>query len=491
MAQLQELIKERRTEAWRNDLRKALPNKERMAMEPIFISELDQEPTISSLYVEDKQVFSHEDALAEARRCIDCPTPGCVLACPAHIHIPSFIKYLEEGRMKESWQILRESSTLSAICSRVCDHDSQCEGGCIYHVSLKKRAVKIGALERYVATYERNHRQELGTLEIPAPLNGHKVAIVGAGPSGMAAAHDLALWGYEVTVFDRLDLSGGVMRLGIPRFRLPADVIEDEIERLKKYGVTFRFSTAVGKDISLEELKAEGYEAIYLGTGATESNLMKIEGEDLPQVMPWNKYLYTANMSTPEVAKERLSAQQAKRVAIIGGGNTAMDAARVARRLGAEEVMVVYRRGLEEMPACLDEVEHAQKEGIVFMTLHNPERYIADDSGKLVEMELMEMVLTEPDESGRRKPIPSGLTKRVAVDLVVVCVGVAPSGDLPQSITGLERKWGNVIIVNEEQETSVPMLFAGGDATRGGATVVHAMRDGRVAARAIHKRLTT
>ena len=427
MVTLQELIKQRRTEPWRAELRKSLPNKERIALDPQHISELHQEPNVSALYVEDKLVYTPEEALAEARRCLDCPTPGCVDACPAHIHIPSFIKNLEQGNLAEAWTILRESSTLSAICSRVCDQANQCEGGCIYKVSLKKRAVHIGALERYVATYEREHRSELNSIKIPNPSNGHKVAIIGAGPAGLAAAHDLALWGYEVTVFDRINHPGGVMRLGIPRFRLPADVIDDEISRLEAYGVQFKYGIEIGTDKSIESLKEDGYDVIFLATGATESNLMRIEGEDLPEVLPWNKYLNIINLSEASEAEKNIQVLKAKKVAIIGGGNTAMDAARVARRVGAEQVMVVYRRGMEEMPACKDEVEHAEDEGIEFMTLHNPERYLADEYGHLRAMELMEMTLTEPDESGRRKPVPSGNTKVVDVDQVIVCVGVSPS----------------------------------------------------------------
>lgn len=487
---MQELIKARRTESWRNDLRKSLPNKERMHINPTSISELHQPPTIASLYIEDKQVFTPEEALQEARRCIDCPSPGCVEACPAHIHIPSFIKHLEAGNLRASWDILRERSTLSAICSRVCDHEAQCEGGCIYHVSMKQQAVRIGALERYVATYEREHRSELGTLATPQPSNGHRVAIIGAGPSGLAAAHDLALLGYSVSVYDRISEAGGIMRMGIPRFRLPAEVIDDEVARLRAYGVEFHFDTHIGVDLSIEELKAQGCEAIFLATGATECNLMGIPGEDLPGVWMWNDYLYNPNMSAPDEAESALQSFKARRVAIIGGGNTAMDAARTARRLGAEQVIVVYRRSLVEMPACVDEVEHAQAEGIEFMTLHNPTQYIAGQDGHLAQMELMEMVLTEPDESGRRKPVPSGTTKPVDIDQVIVCVGVAPSKELPQSIEGLELRWGACVVVNEHQESSIPMLYAGGDASRGGSTVVHSMRDGRVAASAIHQKLS-
>lgn len=487
---MQELIKARRTEAWRNELRKALPNKVRMGIEPVNIQELHQSPHIASLYIEDKQVYTDEEALQEARRCIDCPTPGCVEACPAHIHIPTFIKHIEGGDLKAAWHILRERSTLSAICSRVCDHESQCEGGCIYKVSLKKRAVRIGALERYVATYEAEHRSELSTLQTPTASNGIKIAIVGAGPAGMAAAHDLALWGYEVHIYDRITEPGGIMRMGIPRFRLPAEVIDDEVSRLKHYGVQFHYGVEIGKDISLEALQAEGHRAIILATGATESNLMGIEGENLPGVISWNDYLYPANMTAPSEAEEVLKPLQAKRVAIIGGGNTAMDAARTARRLGAEQVLLVYRRSMAEMPACVDEVEHAIAEGIEFLTLHNPNKYIAGSDGRIAQMELAVMTLTEPDESGRRKPVATGEIKNIPIDQVIVCVGVAPSKALPQSVEGLDLKWGSVVVVNDEQETSIPMLYAVGDASRGGATVVQAMRDGRVAAQAIHERLS-
>ncbi len=487
---MQELIKVRRTEPWRNELRKSLGNKDRMVLLSVEPKELHQEPSIASLYIEDKQVFTDDEALAEARRCIDCPNPGCVEACPAHIHIPSFIKNIERGDLQSAWTILRERSTLSAICSRVCDHDSQCEGSCIYNLSLKKRAVRIGALERYVATYESTHRDEFRSPEV-AKSNGKKVAIVGAGPAGLAAAHDLALWGYTVIVYDRINSPGGVMRMGIPRFRLPSDVIDDEIARLMSYGVHFEYGVEIGVDLSLRDLQDQGYEAILLATGATESNLMGIEGENLDGVFAWNDYLYRANMTEPEEAETVLAGLKARCVAIVGGGNTAMDAARTARRMGAERVLLIYRRSMEEMPACRDEVEHALAEGIEFMTLHNPIRYISDEKGAVVAVELAEMILTEPDDSGRRRPVPTGATKLEEVDQVVVCVGVSPSPKLPQSINGLDLKWGSVVVVNEEQETSLPMIYAAGDASRGGSTVVHSMRDGRQAALTIHNKLSS
>lgn len=487
---MQDLIKQRRSEPWRAELRKALSNRERTTLEPRIMAELHQEPTIASLYIEDKLGYTPEEALAEARRCLDCPSPGCVEACPAHIHIPTFIKHLECGQMTEAWQTLRERSTLSAICSRVCPHDQQCEGGCIYPTSLKQRAVGIGALERYVATYEHRHRAELGTMASPQPSLGIRVAVVGAGPAGLAAAHDLALLGYEVTVLEMLDAPGGVMRTGIPRFRLPAEVIDDEVARLEAYGVHFRYGVRVGRDVSVEELRAEGYAAIFLGTGAGISNVMGVPGEDLPGIELAGDYLYAPNMCLPSDAPTRLRRQDGKHVAIIGGGNTAMDAARTARRLGAERVVVVYRRGMEEMPACRDEVEHALAEGIEFMTLHQVGAYHADATGHVAEMELIEMTLTEPDESGRRRPVPTGQTCRVPIDEVVVCVGVSPDEELPRSIEGLETKWGSVVVVNDRQESSVPLVYAGGDASRGGATVVLAMADGRRAAAAIHARLS-
>lgn len=485
----QELIKSRRSEPARVALRQAIPNKERIRLGRTPMPELQQSPSLASLYREDKLGFTPEQALAEARRCLDCPTPGCVSACPAGIHIPSFIKLLEQGEMLSSWHILRERSTLSSICSRVCDQDAQCEGGCIYTVSLKGQAVAIGALERYVASWEQEYRHEAGTLETPLASNGLRIAVVGAGPAGLAAAHDLALWGYAVDVYEAQSFAGGVMRTGIPRYRLPAEMIDDEVRRLEGYGVRFHYGVRLGQDISLEALREEGYSAIFLGTGAMLSGVMGVEGETLPGVRLADEYLFAPNVQTEAEFAEAYAQSCRGCVAIIGGGNTAMDAARTARRRGAERVLVIYRRGMEELPACRDEVEHALAEGIEFLTLHQVACYHAGADGRLAEVELKVMRLGEPDESGRRRPIDTGETKRLPIDEAVVCVGVAPDPDMVASLGEVSTKWGSVLVVNEEQETSIPLVYAGGDASRGGATVVLAMRDGRRAAQAIHKRL--
>lgn len=484
----QELIKVRRSEQWRIDLRKALSNKDRIALPAQQMAELSQEPSFQALYIEDKQGLTAEQAMAEARRCLDCPTPGCVEACPAHIHIPTFIKQLEVGDLGAAWHTLRERSTLSAICSRVCDHDKQCEGGCVYHVSLKQRAVGIGALERYVATYEYEHREHLDSLCQPELRQGKRVAIVGFGPSGMAAAHDLALYGYEVEIYEMLHRPGGVMRTGIPRFRLPEAVIEDEVARLESYGVKVHYGVRIGCDLTIDDLR-DRYNAVYLATGAGLSNMMGVEGEELDGVHRADQFLWQPNMAEDD-AREHLYDLKGKQVAIVGGGNTAMDAARVSRRLGAQRVIVIYRRGMEEMPAGREEIQYALREGIEFMTLHQVKRYLPDDNGHVDSVELIEMALAEPDESGRRKPIPTGQIKTIPIDEVVVCVGVAPDPSLPMSAKGLETKWGSVIIVDDRQRTSIPRVYAGGDASRGGATVVLAMRDGREAAKSIHEALS-
>lgn len=487
-----QLIKDRRSSPLRAELRKSLTAKDRTAIpmtEPRYSSGV-LDLNLNALYREGTQVYTEEEALNEARRCLDCPTPGCVAACPAGIHIPSFIKAIELGNLAESWQILRERSTLSSICSRVCPHDEQCQGGCIYPLSLKKEAVRIGALERYVATWEQQHRDECPQ---PRPLasRGQRIAIVGAGPAGLAAAHDLALLGYEPHVYEAHSYLGGVMRCGIPRFRLPAEVIDDEVERLRGYGVVFHTNTYIGKDKSLTELEEEGYAAIFLGTGAGIAGTMGVAGEDLPGVWLANKYLDRTNLITAEEAERELNDLVGGRVAVIGGGNTAMDAVRTAVRLGASRAVVIYRRGMQEMPASREEIEYAQSEGVEFLTLHQVKEYIADDSGNLCGIRLLKMELSEPDESGRRKPVPTGEVIEMEIDRVVVCVGVSQDPILPSQLPDLKTKWDVQIVVDEDLKTSLPMVWAGGDVIRGGATVVEAMRDGRKAAQAIHKYLTT
>lgn len=490
MVEKEELTKSRRAEGWRNDLRKSLSNKERIALPRTPMRTAPLVTSARGLFIEEKVGYDLSEALAEARRCLDCPNPGCQSACPAHINIPSFIKNLERGNMKEAWEVLRESSTLSAICGRVCDQERQCEGGCVYPVSLKKRAVSIGDLERYVATYEATHRDELGTDEVPASPLGIRVAVIGSGPAGLAAAHDLALLGYSVVVYEALDVLGGVMRTGIPRFRLPAEVIDDEVQRLVRYGVQFVCGVTVGRDISLESLWEEGYKAIFVGTGAGISGRMGIEGEDLSGVHLSGDYLLRTGLALPETAEQELADLRGKHVAVIGGGNTAMDAVRTAIRLGAERAIICYRRGREEMPANREELEDALHEGAVLMGLHMAHHYEAGPDGRVAKMVVERMELGEPDSSGRRSPIATGELVEVAVDLVIVAVGVYPHPLIPDSLPSLETARGGRIIVDTDQQTNLPHLYAGGDITRGGATVVQAMADGRRAARSIHAHLS-
>lgn len=484
------LAQSRRAENWRNDLRKSLSNKERISIPRTPMRTAPLVTSAHGLFIEEKVGYDTSEALAEARRCLDCPSPGCQRACPAHINIPSFIKNLERGNMKEAWQVLRESSTLSAICGRVCDQERQCEGGCIYAVNLKKKAVSIGDLERYVATYESTHRDELGTDEVPASPLGIPVAVIGSGPAGLAAAHDLALLGYSVVVYEALDVLGGVMRTGIPRFRLPVEVIEDEVQRLERYGVRFVRGVTVGRDVSIESLWAEGYKAIFVGTGAGVSGRMNIEGEELPGVYISKDYLMRTGLALPETAEQELEGLSGKNVVVIGGGNTAMDVVRTAIRLGAERAIICYRRGREEMSANREETEDALHEGAELMELHVAHHYEAGDDGRLAKMVAERIELGEPDGNGKRSPIATGDLTDVAVDKVIVAVGVYPDPLISEALPKLETAKGGRIIVDEGQQTNIPHLYAGGDITRGGATVVQAMADGRRAARSIHASLS-
>lgn len=456
--------------------------KERMQIERVKMNELD--PEYRSHCIEEvNQGLNKEQALTEAKRCLKCKNPQCVQGCPVNISIPEFIQHIEDGQFLEAAKVLRRTSSLPAVCGRVCPQERQCESKCI-HLKTGGKAVAIGYLERFAADYVRENSNEMPEKPIS---NGIKVAVVGSGPCGLSFAGDMAKRGYEVTVFEALHEIGGVLKYGIPEFRLPNDIVEHEIDLLRALGVKFMPDTIVGKTITTDELTEQGFKGIFVASGAGLPNFMKIPGENLIGVMSSNEYLTRVNLMG--AAREEMDTPVffGKKVAVIGGGNTAMDSARTARRLGAERVMIVYRRSEEEMPARLEEVKHAKEEGIEFHTLHNPIEYYGDEKGRVNGMLLQVMELGEPDASGRRKPVPiEGKTEKVDVDMVVVSVGVSPNPIIPRTVAGLETSKKGTIVVNEETlQSSIPAIFAGGDIVRGGATVILAMGDGRRAAAAM------
>ena len=460
--------------------------KDRVAIPRVKMNELKPEERIQSLYAEVNQGLTFEQAVTEAHRCLNCKKPTCVEGCPVNINIPGFIKQLEIGNILGAAQIISESSTLPAVCGRVCPQEKQCEAQCI-HLKMGKEAVAIGYLERFVA----DHGGQLGNEAKGEEANGKKVAVVGSGPAGLAFAGDMAKYGYDVTVFEALHEIGGVLKYGIPEFRLPNRIVDREIEGLRALGVTFQTDVIVGKTLSIDDLQAEGYQAVFVGSGAGLPRFMGIPGENLNGVLSCNEYLTRVNLMNAASETSDTPVLKAKNVAVIGGGNTAMDAVRTAKRLGAERAMVIYRRSEEEMPARIEEVRHAKEEGVEFMTLHNPIEYHADENGRVKEAVLQVMELGEPDESGRRTPVAvEGKTVTIPVDEVIVSVGVSPNPLIPASVAGLEVSKRGTIVVNEHMQSSIPMLFAGGDIVRGGATVILAMADGRNAAKAMHEYLT-
>ena len=460
--------------------------KDRVAIPRVKMNELKPEERIQSLYAEVNQGLTFEQAVTEAHRCLNCKKPTCVEGCPVNINIPGFIKQLEIGNILGAAEIIGESSTLPAVCGRVCPQEKQCEAQCI-HLKMGKEAVAIGYLERFVA----DHGGQLGNEAKGEEANGKKVAVVGSGPAGLAFAGDMAKYGYDVTVFEALHEIGGVLKYGIPEFRLPNRIVDREIEGLRALGVTFQTDVIVGKTLSIDDLQAEGYQAVFVGSGAGLPRFMGIPGENLNGVLSCNEYLTRVNLMNAASETSDTPVLKAKNVAVIGGGNTAMDAVRTAKRLGAERAMVIYRRSEEEMPARIEEVRHAKEEGVEFMTLHNPIEYHADENGRVKEAVLQVMELGEPDESGRRTPVAvEGKTVTISVDEVIVSVGVSPNPLIPASVAGLEVSKRGTIVVNEHMQSSIPMLFAGGDIVRGGATVILAMADGRNAAKAMHEYLT-
>ena len=483
-----EALKKDRAQEWRENLRKSMPAKERTQIERVKMPE--SEPLIRNKnFNEVNNGLSEKQALIEAKRCLDCPTPTCISGCPVNIDIPGFIKQIEKGDFLESAKVLKDTNALPAVCGRVCPQENQCELKCIYN-KMKKPSVAIGHLERFASDYERN----TGKISIPkvAKSNNIKIAVIGSGPSGLTFAGEMCKLGYEVTIFEALHEFGGVLVYGIPEFRLPKKIVRAEINSLEKMGVKFVKNFIVGRSAGLNELKGQGFQGFFIGSGAGLPRFMNIPGENLVNIYSSNEYLTRVNlMKAYKFPEYDTPIIRAKRVAVIGGGNTAMDSVRTAKRLGADRAMIIYRRSEEEMPARIEEVHHAKEEGIEFLILTNPVEYIGDTEDKVKQIKVQKMELGEPDESGRRRPKPiPGSEYLIDIDIVIVGIGTSPNPLIPQTIKGLDvTRWGTLVVNEETLQTSIPNIFAGGDIVRGGATVILAMGDGKKAAESAHKYL--
>ena len=476
-----------RNAPWRVELRKSMKPKERTAIPRVKMPELDPEYRSHSRREEVNLGLNEEQALTEAKRCLDCANPGCTEGCPVGIDIPRFIKHIEKGEFLEAAKTLKETSALPAVCGRVCPQEKQCESRCI-HLKMNEPAVAIGYLERFAADYER----ESGQISVPEikQKNGIKVAVVGSGPAGLSFAGDMAKLGYDVTVFEALHEIGGVLKYGIPEFRLPNKIVDVEIDNLARMGVQFEKDCIIGKTLSVEQLEQDGYRGVFVASGAGLPNFMNIPGENSINILSSNEYLTRVNLMDAASEDSDTPVPFGKRVVVIGGGNTAMDSVRTAKRLGAERAIIVYRRSEAEMPARIEEVKHAKEEGVEFLTLHNPIEYLADEQGRVKQVVLQKMELGEPDASGRRSPVPiPGATETLDIDLAIVSVGVSPNPIVPHSVEGLELGRKGTIAVNDDMQSSIPFIFAGGDIVRGGATVILAMGDGRRAAAAMDRQL--
>ncbi len=484
MEEIDNYLKSERSQEWREELRKKINSKTRTEQPRVLMPVVDPQERVHS-YVEVSVGLTKDQAQQEAQRCLDCPNPTCITGCPVGINIPKFIKRVEQGDFLEAAKVLKATSSLPAVCGRVCPQEKQCESKCIYTQKLKKEPVAIGYLERFVADYER----ESGQMSIPEikDKNKRKIACIGSGPAGLSFAGEMAKKGYEVTVFEALHEIGGVLKYGIPEFRLPNNIVDTEIEGLKKMGVQFERNFIVGKTASIDDLKEEGFEAFFSGSGAGLPRFMNIPGENYNGIFSSNEYLTRVNLMHAADPSSDTPVISGKNVMVVGGGNTAMDSVRTAKRLGAERAMIVYRRSMEEMPARAEEIEHAKEEGIEFITLSNPVEYFANEKGYVNKVNIQKMQLGEPDASGRRRPVPiEGAIEMIDVDTVIVSVGVSPNPILPSSLPELvTTDWGTIEVNDETLQSSIPELFAGGDIVRGGATVILAMGDGKKAAKAM------
>ncbi len=463
-----------------------LKPKDRMAIPRVKMTEV--EPNIrNKSYIEVNQGLTLEQAMNEAKRCLNCPQPSCMTGCPVEIKIPTFIKCVERGEILEAAKVIKQTSTLPAVCGRVCPQEKQCESKCVY-LKTKKEAVAIGYLERFVADYERESGK-MSTPEVEAKKN-KKVAVIGSGPAGLTFAGEMAKKGYDVSVFEALHEIGGVLKYGIPEFRLPNSIVDVEINQLRKMGVDFEPDFVVGKTATIDDLRKEGYEAFFVASGAGLPRFMGIPGENLNGILSSNEYLTRINLMHAADAQFDTPTFFGKNVAIVGGGNTAMDSVRTAKRLGAERAMIIYRRSIDEMPARAEEIKHAQEEGVEFHMLSNPIEYLADEKGRVQKMRIQKMRLGDPDERGRRSPVPiEGAIEEMDVDLVVVSVGVSPNPLISAAHPDLHTTQRGTLEANENLQTTAEDVFCGGDIFRGGATVILAMGDGRKAAKSVDEYL--
>ena len=457
-----------------------------------------QQPKVRARNFEEVALgYDEKTAVAEAQRCLNCKNMPCVNGCPVNISIPSFISKVKEGKFEEAYNIITQSSSLPAVCGRVCPQETQCESKCT--LGIKFEPVAIGRLERFVADY--HNKNFKGVVSVPVS-NGHKVAVIGSGPSGLTCAGDLAKKGYRVTVFEALHLAGGVLVYGIPEFRLPKDIVKKEVETLKQYGVEIDTNVVIGKTLTIDELFKAGYEAVFIGSGAGLPRFMGITGESLKGVYSANEFLTRSNLMKAYKQHSDTPVMHAKKVVVVGGGNVAMDAARTALRLGADSVRIVYRRSMEELPARREEVEHAEEEGIIFDILRNPVEILgyrnaenARDprNGFVTGIKVIKCELGEPDEKGRRRPVEvPGSEYEIEADCVIMAIGTSPNPLIKNTTAGLEvNKRGGIVVDEQSCATSLPGVYAGGDAVTGAATVILAMGAGKSAAKAIDEYLSS